>query len=480
MDGPKEETIDDQVGQAAMSMELDETSTKGETCTNEFEQQEAGNESTKSESKPIEEAAEKDTLDDIQEELANVGTTQINEVAQVLKVEAAEIISDVVSNCNEAIENAIMAEPCFQDSKEEAMHIEEATEMVKQELVESVTEAVYGGLEVVTTTETTDKCDPPPEETTLIPTKEIAVSAPDDDTALLQSFLSRAKARKAAALTTSGPERDTTSQATGVSASPMTRSRTALDSSSVDATTSSIKQSPKASKIPTKLPVESPVRRSKRTPARKAQAAENAIATNNSIPVLRRPNGSEFVFLARTEAQEIALATKTNTRRNKGQAVEPKLRIKEFKEAAEKGIVLKSPSPKKRKASSKENAGRKQAKQVAWDENLARFEREKEKENEDPQDLGETGETKKRNQTKASKEKSVKVDKKSTAKNTTGAKEVPTTRRAKRLTNGTPVSRKILADPMDSVSVMPSVTPIKSKLPVTRTVSTRRRPATKA
>ncbi|QSS49316.1 hypothetical protein I7I53_09633 [Histoplasma capsulatum var. duboisii H88] len=66
--------------------------------------------------------------------------------------------------------------------------------------------------------------------------------------------------------------------------------------------------------------VGSPCRRSTRkTPSR---TQRNTPAIPNHIP-FRRSNGTEFVFLQRSEEQQLSLVTKANTRRNKGDAKFP-------------------------------------------------------------------------------------------------------------------------------------------------------------
>jgi hypothetical protein len=51
----------------------------------------------------------------------------------------------------------------------------------------------------------------------------------------------------------------------------------------------------------------------------------------HQIPV-RRANGTEFIFLRRTEAQQVALTTRANTRRNRGDAQMPRYRLQEMAE----------------------------------------------------------------------------------------------------------------------------------------------------
>ncbi|CRG84820.1 hypothetical protein PISL3812_02010 [Talaromyces islandicus] len=165
-----------------------------------------------------------------------------------------------------------------------------------------------------------------------------------EDVALLSEFLSRAQAKRAANAAMLPTK---TEQVVSLS-SPTVRSRRALEE--LDKNSPSPQKTPlvstpakgldKAAESPTPkaLPSHdvnedaareesspSTCRRSTRTKLLKArpQAHSQRPAIPNQIPV-RRANGTEFVFLQRTEAQELALVTRKNTRRNKGNAMLPR------------------------------------------------------------------------------------------------------------------------------------------------------------
>lgn len=140
-----------------------------------------------------------------------------------------------------------------------------------------------------------------------------------EDAALLSEFLSRAQAKRAAnaamamAMGDSKAEKDERDMS-----SPVVRR--VLEE--LDVNSPSIqKATPKAEGEEISSPTTA-CRRSTRTQPR-AQTRSLRPAVPNQIPV-RRANGTEFVFLQRTEAQELALATRKNTRRNKGNSVLPK------------------------------------------------------------------------------------------------------------------------------------------------------------
>lgn len=174
-----------------------------------------------------------------------------------------------------------------------------------------------------------------------------------DDTEYLHAFLTRAKAKKAAR--TKSPEKDVDTKSYNPPAcSPQTQSRTAL--ASLDSNSPSPKKMNKHEGSAT-----SPTRRSSRTRLPRPERHQPAIP--NSIP-FRRSNGTEFIFLQKTEAQQVAMATRSNTRKNKGEALEPKMKLEALSSKTQ-------PSPAKVLRKRKNN------KQVSWDEGLAYFASEK-------------------------------------------------------------------------------------------------------
>ncbi|KAJ0424397.1 hypothetical protein BJY00DRAFT_276588 [Aspergillus carlsbadensis] len=160
-----------------------------------------------------------------------------------------------------------------------------------------------------------------------------------EDTELLNNFLSKAKAKREAK---AAAEAEATATATMIAQDPEekeepqpqpqsevifeipTPERRVLEDLDTN--------SPSPQKSPSK-PVEkgenadenssaSPVaRRSTRVRSLQRATAPNAFRTTLS---LRRAKGTEFVFVKRTEAQELALETKRNTQRNKGESLLPK------------------------------------------------------------------------------------------------------------------------------------------------------------
>jgi hypothetical protein len=164
----------------------------------------------------------------------------------------------------------------------------------------------------------------------------------DEDTDYLHAFLTRAKAKKAA--------REASPQKVDrVPSSPMTRSRAALvplstNSASPKKTNKHQLYSSESDVVETNKS-DSPCRRSGRIRLPRPQKAPTV--TPSTIPV-RRSNGTEFVFLQSTDTAQVALATRTNTKRNKGEAVVPKLKLQSLSQAQKS--PSKSPKPRRGKA----------------------------------------------------------------------------------------------------------------------------------
>jgi hypothetical protein len=162
-----------------------------------------------------------------------------------------------------------------------------------------------------------------------------------EDADLLNDFLSRAKAKRAAKAAhpgdTESPEVSSSMDESPEIECSMPRSRRALEDLNTNSP-SPVKLQLSPNKWDVKLGtddaenqekivhkeevIEEPVpsspacRRSTRAKASSAPPVRNTIS-------LRRAKGTEFIFLQRTDAQQVALATKRNTRLNKGKSVTP-------------------------------------------------------------------------------------------------------------------------------------------------------------
>ncbi|OGE48457.1 hypothetical protein PENARI_c028G03906 [Penicillium arizonense] len=205
-----------------------------------------------------------------------------------------------------------------------------------------------------------------------------------EDAELLNDFLSRAKAKRAAKAA------QTDSEVTEQSSSPeepeiecsTPRSRRALEELTTNSP-SPIKLQISPSKFDIAraeaqnevikdlqeetAPASPTCRRSTRAKA----PSTNAPALRNTI-ALRRAKGTEFIFLQRTEAQEVALATKRNTRLNKGKSVFPNVALEILAQRSEEPETNDKQARSDRKGPSSRSTKRKQ---VSWnEERMAEYE----------------------------------------------------------------------------------------------------------
>ncbi|KAJ5388335.1 hypothetical protein N7509_010876, partial [Penicillium cosmopolitanum] len=210
-----------------------------------------------------------------------------------------------------------------------------------------------------------------------------------EDAELLNDFLSKAKAKRAAKATLMNaqePHVDATEKSSSPEDSPdaecsTPRSRRALedlDTNSPSTVKVQIVYDDETREIVAKkdlqddeqAPASPAYRRSSRVkaPPAEAPAAPNAIS-------LRRAKGTEFVFLQRTETQELALATKRNTRNNRGKSVMPKYVLEAMSQQNEPSEATESDRPGRKDR--KDTSHRQSRKNVSWnEERLAEFEDE--------------------------------------------------------------------------------------------------------
>lgn len=190
-----------------------------------------------------------------------------------------------------------------------------------------------------------------------------------DDTNMLKDFLSRAQARKLAKDVTLVPVSNAATAAT----SPRRSQRNALatlDSNSpsphkprgLSSHPGTPPNKPRLAEVPREGNDESttrgsPVRRStrKRLPA----PAKTATGAPSFIPV-RRADGTDPVVLQKSVAQELALVTQTNTRRNKGQSRPP-------------AVMLKSLAVEMVEDGTKGGHALRNCKSVGWDQKLVYY-----------------------------------------------------------------------------------------------------------
>ncbi|WEW60715.1 hypothetical protein PRK78_006202 [Emydomyces testavorans] len=103
------------------------------------------------------------------------------------------------------------------------------------------------------------------------------------------------------------------------------------------------------------------------SPRKRGRASKKRVVPRvpDEIP-LRRSNGTEFIFLQKTEAQQLALTTKTNTKQNRGDAKLPRFVLQTINEALFEEAMTATPDTNK--------VGKRGGKTVSWnDENLVTF-----------------------------------------------------------------------------------------------------------
>ncbi|KAJ5637934.1 hypothetical protein N7490_007813 [Penicillium lividum] len=198
------------------------------------------------------------------------------------------------------------------------------------------------------------------------------------DAELLNDFLSKAQAKRAAKAALMDQEGDVTKETSSAEDSPdaettTPRSRRALDVLDTNSP-SPVKLDVAANKddiplvdeahenevpkviLEDSAPASPSFRRSTRAKVHTARPPH----VRNTIS-LRRAKGNEFIFLQRTEAQELALTTKKNTRQNMGNAVPPQVVLEAMAKEQSDGT---SPVENDRKARHRSST----RKSVTWNE----------------------------------------------------------------------------------------------------------------
>jgi hypothetical protein len=224
------------------------------------------------------------------------------------------------------------------------------------------------------------------------------IPADQDDTAYLHDFLSRARAQKAA------KQQQTTSQEQETAAAPMDRIETTIamatspetppaachiEDGSVGEFTSTSATAVSLSQDETPTPTPSPEqpdqeqtdtimtspRRSSRLITRiPLPRPQKSLAILPSNIALKRLNGTEFIAMQR-ETQSLALTTRANTKRNKGDAVGVQHKLVQLaaEERAGNGYGN-GQGPTTEVPAKKGSKRKKNAKVVSWDSTLARYE----------------------------------------------------------------------------------------------------------
>ena len=201
------------------------------------------------------------------------------------------------------------------------------------------------------------------QESTLV-RSALRSSLDGEDAELLNNFLTKARAKRAAkaVMAQENVEEEKVTKKEEVPDMPTPRSRRALE----ELDTNSPSPSPQKVRLPSpkkpENPPASPIRKeivyndkehtgdekqqsspvTRRSTRVRVPPRTTTSAIRNTLS-LRRAKGNEFVFLQRSEAQELALVTRKNTRQNKGSAVFPKYVLKNL--AQKQGPKEGSPNP---------------------------------------------------------------------------------------------------------------------------------------
>ncbi|PYH99069.1 hypothetical protein BO71DRAFT_394648 [Aspergillus ellipticus CBS 707.79] len=219
------------------------------------------------------------------------------------------------------------------------------------------------------------------QESTLV-RSALRSSLDGEDAALLSSFLSKAKAKreaKAAAMVAQDAEKPDPETTVAVIVPPTPPPRRALEDLDTNSPSPQKPQQSPTKPLENGSPQPSSPRRSTRprtTRSSPVRTATAAAAVRNTLS-LRRAKGTEFIFLQRTEAQELALSTRRNTRLNRGNALMPKFVLQGLARKSQESKKQSPTTPSSDDDKAADDSGRPQKtakKHVSWnDDRLVRF-----------------------------------------------------------------------------------------------------------
>ena len=211
-----------------------------------------------------------------------------------------------------------------------------------------------------------------------------------DDTSMLKDFLSRAQANKAAKTTTLLSPKVPKSLQVSPKRSPRKRNGSAppakAQTSAPRVNKSKLKASPNKAKLEMtfgddleeegaaepelELELESEAVTCRRSTRARLPAPQKTPPIGPSLIPVRRADGADPVVLQKTQAQELAIVTRANTRRNKGQARPPQMALRDLSvEEVDDTVTIEKQGTRK---------GTGKAKAVAWAETLAHYQGAKE------------------------------------------------------------------------------------------------------
>lgn len=287
------------------------------------------------------------------------------EVGTISQSENAVSTEDVIAGNNlvEAIE-VIQQSPDSDEEMGKSAVNDVSLTLVAKQIVDGADDSLAGS-----EAEGAARCTPKSGEKTDLPIRKTRSGTRiSDDTSVLKDFLNRAQAKKAA----KNPP-TLSAEVTPLPGSPTRRSpRKALKPHSADLSSSQKCSRPRRgpSTPPRKAAVEEIESSDENETGQEATAFRRSTRTRLPAPTktppgvpsfipVRRGDGSDQVVLQKSHAQETAIVTRANTRRNKGQSKPPALALQHL------------PANSPVKMTAKERADR--AKTVVWAEQLASY-----------------------------------------------------------------------------------------------------------
>lgn len=212
-----------------------------------------------------------------------------------------------------------------------------------------------------------------------------------DDAMLLNDFLSKAMAKRAAKAALVGSQelgsadKSSSSEDSPESECATPRSRRALEDRDANSPSpvkvqitpskqefipgDELRENVITEDIPEEQEETAPASPACRRSSRVKAPPVNAPPVRNTIS-LRRAKGTEFVFMQRTEAQELALVTRRNTRNNRGSSMMPKYALQAMaqEDSSATDSDIQSQSRPDRKISGSRKITSKSRKNVTWNE----------------------------------------------------------------------------------------------------------------
>ncbi|KAH8428156.1 uncharacterized protein LDX57_005861 [Aspergillus melleus] len=406
-------------------------------------------------------------------ETADIPSQEVNEQGSPLRHDSENTDSTATVTTTTEPEDAPLDATMTDDKKAEHLEEPPSTESTDENVATDGTPAVAPAAAPAPVEDLTAE-----QESTLV-RSALRSSLDGEDAALINNFLSKAKAKreaKAALVTPETEEETNTSPPAEIEVPEMPTpppSRRALED--LDANSPSPQKfqcSPIKGSVKDVNENDEPLPASPRRSTRSTKPPRTTTGVVRNTFSLRRAKGTEFVFLQRSEAQELALATRKNTRNNKGESVPPKYTLQKLAQPSSDSEQVVADDDKPARKAGRPAAAKKR---VSWNEQLVEYEGEQNngatKHRDDVGDRGDRLPGRKSEKRKTTSKRITRSqgspdsggDGATTASTTAPATATPRTRRVRRL--GTPKSSTTaaVASLESSPSSSPSPSPEKRK-----------------